>query len=105
MGALRGEVVPSYNRDDVSPDQEALMFGFRDESALGAGAISKSWRVRAATVLVVCVVLAGIGFAWGRTLEALLLGFAIGLVVGISCVVMGEASMDTGAYKHPEKYF
>ena len=80
------------------------MFRSRDELGLGVGVLSRSWLVRAVTVLVVGVAWAGIGFAWDRTLEALILGFVVGIVFGVGCAVMGESSMETGAYRYPEKH-
>ena len=76
------------------------MFGLRDESGLGIGALSKSWRVRAATVLAVGTAGVVVGIVAGHPLEGLLAG----IFFGITGVVMGESSMDTGAYKYPEKY-
>lgn len=77
------------------------MWRSRSYDRLGAGAISKNWWVRAATVLFVTIVGAVLGFVFG----SLLVGLIWGVVLGVGCVVMGEASMDTGAYKYPEKYF
>lgn len=81
------------------------MYGSRDRNGLGVGALSKSWLVRVITVLVVSVAGAGIGLVWGGSMNALILGLIVGVVLGIGCVVMGESSMDTGAYKYPHKYF
>lgn len=77
------------------------MFGSGDGSGLGVGAFSKSWRARGATVLIIGGAGTVVGFSTGNPLGGLLLGF----VLGVGSVVMGESSMDTGAYKYPEKYF
>lgn len=73
------------------------MVRLRDDG--GAGAISRSWRVRAVTVLAVA---AG-GTVVGALIGLPVGGFIVGVVLGVGCVVMGEASMDTGAYKFPDK--
>ena len=76
------------------------MFRLRDESDPVTGALSKSWGVRGATVLAVGIAGAVVGVATGHPLE----GSLAGIFFGVTCVVMGESSMDTGAYKYPEKY-
>ncbi len=68
-----------------------------DKDILPVGAISKSWWVRSATVLFVSVVGLVVGFLVGHVG----LGLLLGVIGGVGCVVMGESSMDTGAYKHP----
>ena len=75
------------------------MYRSRDYLGLGVGAISKSWRVRAATVLAIGTAGATGGFLLGHLLE----GVLVGAVLGVASVVMGESSMDTGAYRYPEK--
>ena len=77
------------------------MYRSRDYLGLGVGEISKSWRVRAATVMAVGTAGAAVGFYQGYLLE----GVLVGVVLGVASVVMSESSMDTGAYKYPEKYF
>ena len=77
------------------------MYRSRDHGALGAGVISKSWQVRAATVLAIGTAGASFGFFQGH----LLVGLLGGIVLGVASVVMGESSMQTGAYRYPEKHF
>ena len=77
------------------------MYRSRDYLGLGVGAISKSWRVRAATVLAIGTAGATVGFFQGHLLE----GVLVGVVLGVTSVVMGESSMDTGAYRYPDKNF
>ena len=52
-------------------------------------------------MLAISFVGAAVGFLFGYALE----GFLLGLVLGAGCVVMGESSMDTGAYKYPDRFF
>ena len=77
------------------------MFGSHDNG--GVGALSRGWWVRAATVLFVALVGAILGFVFGGVGVAG--GLLLGLILGVGCVVMGESSMDTGAYKYPDKHF
>ena len=69
------------------------------EDGSGVGAFSRRWSARVATVSCVAVPGTLVGLAFGETL----VGLIVGVIAGVSCVVMGESSMDTGAYKYPEK--
>lgn len=51
--------------------------------------------MRVATVLIVGVA--------GLMLGSVAIGLSLGVIAGVGCVVMGESSMDAGAYKYPEK--
>lgn len=69
------------------------------KDALPVGAISKSWWVRLTTVLLVSMAGIIVGFLVGHVGVGLLMG----VIGGLGCVVMGESSMDTGAYKYPDE--
>jgi hypothetical protein len=71
----------------------------REESEAPTGTFSRGWRGRTATVLHVGIVGAIVGVSMGDVMAGLILG----AFLGVACVVISEAMLDTEGYRFSYK--